>query len=197
MAKEYKLPYTAAEIDESLGKVNGLVSVDAKVGQTIVVKAVDESGKPTEWEAADMTSGEWTLLYDGSVTIEEPVKNIFIPLLESCEGMTEFYRSIAWTANTNTETGNDNLAVFIGKFGMSYGRVGDATNATSVIFGGEVVADRTNWWKIQEHNSMQYNLSTPQCGYTLSNFTTDYNNVKISPFSIAYSGTFTLKIYGR
>ena len=66
MAKEYKLPYTAAEIDESLGKVNGLVSVDAKVGQTIVVKAVDESGKPTEWEAADMTSGEWTLL--GEIT---------------------------------------------------------------------------------------------------------------------------------
>ena len=29
----------------------------AEVGQTIVVKAVDESGKPTEWAAADMTSG--------------------------------------------------------------------------------------------------------------------------------------------
>lgn len=29
----------------------------ATVGQTIVVKAVDENGKPTEWEAADMASG--------------------------------------------------------------------------------------------------------------------------------------------
>ena len=58
MAKEYKLPYTAAEIDESLGKVNGLVSVDAKVGQTVVVKAVDESGKPTEWEAVDVSNIE-------------------------------------------------------------------------------------------------------------------------------------------
>ena len=29
----------------------------AEVGQTIVVKAVDENGKPTEWEAADMASG--------------------------------------------------------------------------------------------------------------------------------------------
>lgn len=29
----------------------------AQVGQTIVVKAVDENGKPTEWEAADMASG--------------------------------------------------------------------------------------------------------------------------------------------
>lgn len=29
----------------------------ASVGQTIVVKTVDETGKPTEWEAVDMTSG--------------------------------------------------------------------------------------------------------------------------------------------
>lgn len=29
----------------------------ATVGQTIVVKAVDENGKPTEWEAADLPSG--------------------------------------------------------------------------------------------------------------------------------------------
>ena len=29
----------------------------ATVGQTIVVKAVDENGKPTEWETADMPSG--------------------------------------------------------------------------------------------------------------------------------------------
>ena len=29
----------------------------ASVGQTVVVKAVDESGKPTEWEAVDMASG--------------------------------------------------------------------------------------------------------------------------------------------
>ena len=29
----------------------------ASVGQTVVVKAVDESGKPTEWEAKDVSSG--------------------------------------------------------------------------------------------------------------------------------------------
>jgi hypothetical protein len=144
-------------------------------------------------------SPEWKLLHDGSVTIEEPVKNIIIPLSESCEGMTEFYGSASWTDNTNTETGNDSLAIFIGKFGISYGRFGDATKAASVIFGGEALADRTNWWKIQENNSMMYNSSTPQCGYTPSNANSnlDYNNVSIRPFSIAYSGTFTLKIYGR
>lgn len=46
----------------------------ASVGQTIVVKTVDEDGKPTEWEAADFPSGivgenQWRLIR--SVTTEE------------------------------------------------------------------------------------------------------------------------------
>ena len=41
----------------------------AEVGQTIVVKAVDENGKPTEWEASDMAGGGWELITD--VTIDE------------------------------------------------------------------------------------------------------------------------------
>jgi hypothetical protein len=49
----------------------------AQVGQTIVVKAVDEDGKPTEWEAADLPSGggaEWKLVAD--ITIPEDVAQI-------------------------------------------------------------------------------------------------------------------------
>ena len=33
------------------------IPASAEVGQTIVVKAVDENGKPTEWEAVDLPSG--------------------------------------------------------------------------------------------------------------------------------------------
>ena len=33
------------------------VPQSANIGQTIVVKAVDENGKPTEWEAVDLPSG--------------------------------------------------------------------------------------------------------------------------------------------
>lgn len=41
------------------GEVGGVkVASTAEVGQTIVVKAVDESGNPTEWECADMAKGE-------------------------------------------------------------------------------------------------------------------------------------------
>lgn len=40
------------------GEVGGVkVASTAEVGQTIVVKAVDEAGNPTEWECADLPSG--------------------------------------------------------------------------------------------------------------------------------------------
>ena len=49
----------------------------AAVGDIIKVKAVDESGKPTAWEAAQMPSGDnWELIND--VTIEDWVCSITI-----------------------------------------------------------------------------------------------------------------------
>lgn len=40
------------------GEVGGVkVASTAEVGQTIVVKAVDEAGNPTEWECADLPNG--------------------------------------------------------------------------------------------------------------------------------------------
>lgn len=78
-AKQPEKPtYTAAEV--------GALPVDtpipegitppetAKVGQTIVVKAVDENSKPTEWEAADFptggSGGGWKLFAEAELTEE-------------------------------------------------------------------------------------------------------------------------------
>jgi hypothetical protein len=52
----------------------------ASIGQTIVVKAVDENGKPTEWEAADLPSGvssEWNLIRTMEIT-GDAVRSIVI-----------------------------------------------------------------------------------------------------------------------
>ena len=83
MATEYVLPYTGSEINRMLGEIadGGGIPIDtAEVGQTIVVKSVDENGKPTEWEAADFPSGgggaEWKLV--ANVTIEEDVASVAI-----------------------------------------------------------------------------------------------------------------------
>ncbi|MBR5199247.1 MAG: hypothetical protein IKW20_05400 [Bacteroidales bacterium] len=43
--------------EDGSGGSSGIPIDTAEVGQTIVVKAVDENGKPTEWEAADLPSG--------------------------------------------------------------------------------------------------------------------------------------------
>lgn len=45
---------------------NALDDITAEVGQTIVVKSVDENGKPTEWEAADLD--EWDVHYKANFT---------------------------------------------------------------------------------------------------------------------------------
>lgn len=47
-------------------EVGGIkVASTAEVGQTIVVKAVDAAGNPTEWECADMSGGvEWDAIID-------------------------------------------------------------------------------------------------------------------------------------
>ena len=52
----------------------------ATKGQTIIVKAVDENGKPTEWEAADLPSGvssEWNLIRTMEIT-GDAVRSIVI-----------------------------------------------------------------------------------------------------------------------
>lgn len=51
---------TKADLDQKVSNPNS-----AKVGQTIVVKSVDEDGIPTEWEAVDLPSGGG----DGSSTL--------------------------------------------------------------------------------------------------------------------------------
>lgn len=41
------------DTDEEVPESGGGIDVTAEAGQTIIVKAVDENGKPTEWESAD------------------------------------------------------------------------------------------------------------------------------------------------
>lgn len=45
------------------------VPATAEVGQVIAVKTVDENGKPTEWEAVNMDSGEITIYYTNGYTL--------------------------------------------------------------------------------------------------------------------------------
>lgn len=52
------------------------IPASAEVGQTIVVKTVDENGKPTEWEAVDLPSGGGQAIDKISIKITETVHSI-------------------------------------------------------------------------------------------------------------------------
>lgn len=72
----------------------------ASVGDIIKVKAVDASGKPTAWEAAQMPSGDnWELLYD--VTLTEDVKEYVHVFSEPMRKLSVIIDTLAADADTN------------------------------------------------------------------------------------------------
>lgn len=109
----------------------------AEVGQTIVVKSIDESGKPTEWEATDFptpvepldivdvyvcSDGEYTA--GGSPTIAEPDENTVYLVPQDNEGTryaSWVYADGAWKFvemltvtldETDGETGENGLSAY-------------------------------------------------------------------------------------
>lgn len=70
-----KMAAEMVEIPEG-GNGGGIKVTGAEVGQTIVVKAVDENGKPTEWECAELPSGKLPLVAE--VVLTEEVSSVTI-----------------------------------------------------------------------------------------------------------------------
>lgn len=86
----------------------------ASVGQMIKVKTVDDAGKPTEWEAADLSSGgseDWTLLAEQTTT--EIVKEISFSLPKNVKHIV----SKIWCPATGAEAVNRYINI---KIGASY-----------------------------------------------------------------------------
>lgn len=89
----------------------------ANVGQTIVVKEIDESGKPTAWEAVDVGTGakKWDLLGEYTFTEDNPIGAITLTDLPQ---YTEFmiyvrylYTSVA-TADISFYINNNRISGF-------------------------------------------------------------------------------------
>ena len=70
------------EIPEGGG---GIEVTGAEVGQTIVVKAVDENGKPTEWECAELNNSKWRLIHEFTIP----------------EDLTSDMSGVQWLTNAN------------------------------------------------------------------------------------------------
>lgn len=86
----------------------GMDITGATVGQIAKITAVDDSGKPTAWEAVDMPSGgsggdEWELIAD--VTISEPVNSISADVPSGKNELLLFARGTWGTEPSNKRVG--------------------------------------------------------------------------------------------
>ena len=139
----------------------------------------------------------WTLLYDGTITIEEAVKTVTVSLLAPCEGMVDFIGHISWTANANTESGMDDISIGVGKASMGYGRIGKASNAGNSIFQATVTSSRTYWGSAHIANNLEFNKANMMYGFSKNINNANYENATIDFFAKTYAGTITLQLYGR
>ena len=139
----------------------------------------------------------WTLLYDGTITIEEAVKTVTVSLLAPCEGMVDFIGHISWTANTNTENGMDDISIGVGKASMGYGRIGKASDAGSSIFQATVTSSRTYWGGAYSKVGLEFNKANMMYGFSKNINNANYENATIDFFAKTYAGTITLQLYGR
>lgn len=89
-----------SKADTSLGMTT------ATVGQIAKITAVDDSGKPTAWEAVDMASGgvgEWELV--SNTTIAEPVSEITASIPQGKTELLMFARGKYGTSPSNKRVG--------------------------------------------------------------------------------------------
>lgn len=139
----------------------------------------------------------WTLLYDGTITIEEAVKTVTVSLLAPCEGMVDFIGHISWTANANTESGMDDISIGVGKASMGYGRIGKASKDGNSIFQATVTSNRTYWGGAYSTLGLEYNKANMAYGFSKNINNANYENATIDFFAKTYAGTITLQLYGR
>lgn len=145
----------------------GLTS--AAVGQTIKVKTVDASGKPTSWEAADMAGGEkkeWTKIIDVEIT----EATMFFEAT-GLDNATELY--CEWTAlKTASETDKRDLDLYINDIVVGAGWV------TNYASNGQFVCG----YSMSEYNGLVwYNTKTAGiAGVANKHNTSMGNNAKIS-----------------
>lgn len=89
----------------------GLTS--AAVGQTIKVKAVDDSGKPTAWEAADMPTGEedFELIFSDTITEDA---NGFVRTVDKDGNTFELKESVVIVYTVPFESSTSNVGRGVG-----------------------------------------------------------------------------------
>ena len=167
----------------------------AQVGQTIVVKAVDEDGKPTEWEAADFPSGsaEWMKIATISVVPDDGVEKYIIDKDEN--GNTFSFNEIM-IVGTSTDYGGK-LSIWFNRQDMY---AADAVALSNFFDFRNRAAVQISRLYDGVFGVLSYGLGKPADVAYLKPYFTDLKKTKIESVvlsrpSAASKGTIT--VYGR
>lgn len=136
---------TQGYVDEAIeGIPEAITPPDtAAVGQTIVVKEVDENGKPILWEAADLPSGGSGSFNDNplelinEITLEEDVHDVIFNT--EADGtpleLEDFYVQVQAKSTTENTLGHTTVnGVFLQNFGFTVSNTTDFSEYTVTYF---------------------------------------------------------------
>lgn len=202
---ENKIAEQGASLDTVLSALEGKAAgsgsdislgiTSAAVGQTIKVKAVNEQGMPTAWEAADMGSGSsgevWeTLTFDipendpvSAATINLPSANI----IKACIQISLFGTIENTKFSVMVFTGGTTGATFLSA------DIGDFYTAAQQIRTGAIVLEKKAdfWQSIYNTDAIAGNRNTTGA-LRLISYNSDYLYIKTSTANETFYGTVTM-----
>lgn len=168
----------------------------AAVGQIIKVKSVDTSGKPTEWEAADLPSGgESILLLDKKITVEEA--STVTENIGRADTAKKYLLHLTFSKNTADAWGaTKNIDVCINGSTIGYFAMQVNLDSSKYEFYAEAEYDAITRIAIMGAvNSLKYNITPVKRQLNLG---AQNNNGKIEiKFASPYSGIINVKLYGE
>lgn len=172
----------------------------ATVGQIAKITAVDDSGKPTAWEAVDMPSGgsQWVEIIPATEqTLEEAVTELTIPLSRS-DTAKGFELLISFSKSTaDAWSGTKNTSISINGQSVGYFIASDDLSATNKNYAFVLHLDGMPYVeKVTHAAGLEYNLSNALIQTIVSPEQTNDGKLTISFSANTYQGTVKVQCWG-
>ena len=186
-------------VDTAKTEAQQLGLTTATPGQIIKVKTVQD-GKPTEWEAVDMPSGDkWEKLYDGTIQIEQETMLVEVDIPRN-DSAKEFHVYLHFAKNVAQEWDSKKaVRVYVNGGELGYFIIADKLVSDYYLFAKRVF-DSVRRVELISTNAVKPNYNVLQVFTQLLNGQkyeqTNTGKIRIS-FVAAYAGSIELLVYGR
>ena len=190
---------TEEYVDTAKTEAQQLGLTAATPGQIIKVKTVQD-GKPTEWEAVDMPSGDkWEKLYDGAIQIEQETMLVEVDIPRS-DSAKEFHVYLHFAKNVAQEWDSDKLVqVHVNGAQLGYSIIYNKLTSDFYCFAKQSF-DTVRRVEVMRAIGINPETNLSNIATQLLNWSvyeqTNTGKIRIS-FAAAYAGSIELLVYGR